>query len=42
MARAVLARVAPQAARDLRFVEQAITDRRGGPVKSIAYCFCGL
>jgi protease-4 len=42
MARALLARVAPQAARDLRFVEQAITDRRGGPVKSVAYCFCGL
>lgn len=42
MARALVARAMPQAARDLRFVEQAITDRRGGPVKSVAYCFCGL
>ncbi len=42
MARTLLARAAPQAARDLRFIEQAITDRRGAPVKAVAYCFCGF
>ncbi len=42
LARSLLVRAAPQAARDLRFIEQAVTDRRGAPVKSVAYCFCGL
>lgn len=42
LARSLLVRAAPQAARDLRFIEQAVVDRRGGPVKSVAYCFCGL
>jgi protease-4 len=42
LAKALLARTAPQAARDLRFIEQAVSDRRGAPVKSVAYCFCGL
>ena len=41
-ARAVFASLAPQAARDLRFLEAAATDRRGAPVKAVAYCFCGL
>lgn len=42
LARSLLVRAAPQAARDLRFIEQAVTDRRGSPVKAVAYCFCGL
>ncbi|HEY4582135.1 MAG TPA: signal peptide peptidase SppA [Lysobacter sp.] len=42
VARALLAKAAPQAARDLRFLEAAATDRRGAPVKAVAYCFCGL
>jgi protease-4 len=42
MARTLLARMAPQAARDLRFLEKVATDRRGAPVKAVAYCFCGL
>ncbi|GAB6196807.1 signal peptide peptidase SppA [Lysobacter xanthus] len=41
-ARALLAKVAPQAARDLRFLEASANDRRGTPVKTVAYCFCGL
>ncbi|HJW47263.1 MAG TPA: signal peptide peptidase SppA [Lysobacter sp.] len=42
MARAVLPRALPQAAEDLRFLESAIQPTRGVPVKSLAYCFCGL
>ncbi|HEV8695301.1 MAG TPA: signal peptide peptidase SppA [Lysobacter sp.] len=42
MARAVLPRALPQAAEDLRFLEGAIQPTRGVPVKSLAYCFCGL
>ena len=42
MARAALARTAPQMERDLRMLEAAMNDRRGGPVKSLAYCFCGF
>ncbi|TBR14723.1 MAG: signal peptide peptidase SppA [Lysobacter sp.] len=42
LARTLLARAAPQAARDLAFLERAATDRRGAPVKAVAYCFCGL
>jgi protease-4 len=34
--------VAPQAAQDLRFIERAVSDRRGAPVKAVAYCFCGF
>lgn len=41
-ARSLLAALAPQAARDLRFLEAAANDRRGAPVKAVAYCFCGL
>lgn len=41
-ARAVLAKAAPQAAQDLRFLEGSITPTRGVPVKALAYCFCGL
>ncbi len=26
----------------LRFVEDAVKDRNGAPVKALAYCFCGL
>ena len=42
MARALLAKAAPQAARDLRFLEASVAERRGAPVKAVAYCFCGL
>jgi protease-4 len=42
MARALLAKAAPQAARDLQFLEASANDRRGAPVKAVAYCFCGL
>ena len=42
MARALLAKAAPQAARDLRFLEASAAERRGAPVKAVAYCFCGL
>ncbi|GAB2503803.1 signal peptide peptidase SppA [Lysobacter humi (ex Lee et al. 2017)] len=41
-ARALIARVAPQAARDAAFLERVVRERRGAPVKAIAYCFCGL
>lgn len=42
MAQALLPRVLPQAAQDLRFLESAIQPVNGMPVKSLAYCFCGL
>ncbi|HEY0503573.1 MAG TPA: signal peptide peptidase SppA [Lysobacter sp.] len=42
VARGLLPRVMPQAAQDLRFLESAVTPTRGVPVKSLAYCFCGL
>jgi len=42
MARAVLARTMPETEAQLRFVENAVKDRNGAPVKSLAYCFCGL
>ncbi len=32
----------PQAMEDLRFLQGAIEPTRGLPVKSLAYCFCGL
>ena len=41
MARAALARTMPETEAQLRFVENAIKDRGGAPVKSLAYCFCG-
>ncbi|GAB3346689.1 signal peptide peptidase SppA [Lysobacter tyrosinilyticus] len=42
MAQALLPRVAPQTAQDLRFLESATQPTHGVPVKSLAYCFCGL
>ncbi|KAF1687138.1 signal peptide peptidase SppA [Pseudoxanthomonas broegbernensis] len=42
LARAALARAMPETEAQLRFVERALKDRDGAPVKSLAYCFCGL
>ncbi|GAB3372051.1 signal peptide peptidase SppA [Lysobacter rhizosphaerae] len=42
MAQTLLPRALPQTAKDLRFLESAIEPTRGVPVKSLAYCFCGL
>jgi len=42
LARNVLARTMPETEAQLRFVENALKDRNGAPVKSLAYCFCGL
>ncbi len=42
MARLALARTSPETEAQLRFVERALADRKGAPVKSLAYCFCGL
>ena len=42
LARFMLPKAMPQAAADLRFLESAIKPTRGVPVKSLAYCFCGL
>ena len=42
MARAVLAKASPQAVQDLRMLDGAFKTTRGVPVKSLAYCFCGL
>ncbi len=42
-ARSLLAKVAPQADRDLRMLESAMEPRKGGaPVKTLVYCFCGF
>ena len=41
LARAALAQAMPEAEAQLRFVENALKDRNGTPVKSLAYCFCG-
>ncbi len=42
-ARSLLAKVAPQADRDLRMLESAMEPRNGGaPVKTLVYCFCGF
>ena len=41
-ARALLARSLPEMEAQLRFVEDAVKDRNGAPVKALAYCFCGL
>ncbi|SBV37131.1 Protease 4 [uncultured Stenotrophomonas sp.] len=42
MARMLLARTMPEMDAQLRFVEDAVKDRDGAPVKALAYCFCGL
>ncbi len=42
MARLMLARTMPEMDAQLRFVENAVKDRNGAPVKTLAYCFCGL
>ncbi len=41
-ARGLLARSLPEVEAQLRFVDEAINDRHGAPVKTLAYCFCGL
>ena len=41
-ARALLARSLPEMEAQLRFVDEAVNDRHGAPVKSLAYCFCGF
>jgi protease IV len=43
IARGMLAKVLPQAERDLRILQRAMEPRKGGaPVKTLAYCFCGF
>lgn len=44
LARAVLARAAPQAARDLQFLQEAATAHApgGAPIKAIVHCMCGM
>ncbi|MCL7715442.1 signal peptide peptidase SppA [Stenotrophomonas mori] len=42
LARMMLARTMPELDTQLRFVEDAVKDRDGAPVKTLAYCFCGL
>jgi protease-4 len=42
IARMMVARSMPELDTQLRFVEDAVKDRNGAPVKSLAYCFCGL
>lgn len=43
LARTMLARITPQAERDLRILERAMEPRVGGaPAKTLAYCFCGF
>ena len=42
VARMLLARTMPEMDAQLRFVEDAVKDRNGAPVKALAYCFCGL
>ncbi|MGB3872250.1 MAG: signal peptide peptidase SppA [Stenotrophomonas sp.] len=41
LARVMLARTMPEMDAQLRFVEDAVKDRNGAPVKTLAYCFCG-
>lgn len=38
----LLAKAAPHAARDLRFLQSALQPTPGKPVEALAYCFCGL
>ncbi|MGH8053956.1 MAG: signal peptide peptidase SppA [Stenotrophomonas sp.] len=42
VARMLIARSMPELDTQLRFVEDAVKDRNGTPVKSLAYCFCGF
>ena len=43
LARVLLEQNLPaEAGTQLRFVENALKDRNGAPVKTLAYCFCGL
>ncbi len=42
VARMMLARTLPEMDTQLRFVEQAVKDPNGAPVRSLAYCFCGF
>ncbi|MGE8220486.1 MAG: signal peptide peptidase SppA [Stenotrophomonas acidaminiphila] len=42
LARLMLGRTLPEMDAQLRFVEDAVKDRNGAPVKALAYCFCGL
>jgi len=42
LARTLLAQHLPETQAQLRFVENALQDRNGTPVKALAYCFCGL
>ena len=39
---ALVAQAMPQAADELRFLQNAVKPTRGVPVKALAYCFCGL
>lgn len=41
-ARALLLKTMPETAAQLQFVERAVKDRKGPPVKALAYCFCGI
>lgn len=41
-ARALLLKSMPETEAQLRFVESAVKDRNGQPVKALAYCFCGF
>lgn len=42
IARAMLAQRLPHTEAQLRFLESAMQDRSGAPVKAAAYCFCGF
>ena len=42
VARALLAKAMPETDAQLRFVEEAATNRNGAPVKTLVYCFCGF
>ena len=43
IARGMLAKVVPQAERDLRILQRAMEPRTGGaPAKTLIYCFCGF
>lgn len=41
-ARALLLKSMPETEAQLRFVESAVKDKNGQPVKALAYCFCGF
>jgi protease-4 len=41
LARSLLAHSLPEMEAQLRFIDEAINDRSGAPVKTLAYCFCG-